>query len=90
MEFPRWLTVVVAGQLITGFVHEGWEVEKAKQPHIPEVTYFSYSTKNLTYFVSDTTAGTLAISGDHVRPFFACEQYVFKMPDGSVTLYKLG
>jgi hypothetical protein len=83
MEFPRWVTLIIGGQLVYVCVAEGMHVEKAKEPHIPEVVYATASTKDLTYFVSGTTAGTLAISGDRRG------EYLFKMPDGGTTTYKI-
>ena len=66
MEFPRWVAVIVGGQLIYVCMSEGLHIEKAKEPHIPEITYTSASTKDLTYMISGTTAGTVALSGDRL------------------------
>ena len=67
MEMPKWVSIYVGGSLIFCNVGEGLLVEKAREPHIPHVDYFSVSTANLTYTVSSTTAnGFTFISGDRV------------------------
>ena len=67
MEMPKWILIYMGGSLIFYNLAEGLHVDKAREPHIPHVEYFSVSTANLTYMVSNTTAnGFTFVSGDRV------------------------
>ena len=65
MELSRGGWFFVSGVLVYSIVAEGLHVDKVAKPHIPHEVYVSASTKDLTYFVSATTAnGVVFASGD--------------------------
>ena len=53
---------VVGGALSVNVLFEGLHVEAAKLPHIPHQHYPVSAEKDLTYFVSGTTANTIAVA----------------------------